>query len=80
MTRPSRSILPRTSRNCAVITVRRFFSNTLGQTTILTMPVSSSSVRKITPLAVPGPLPHQHEARDRDAPARQLVVPMLRRW
>ena len=34
--------------------MRRFFSNTLGQTTMLTMPVSSSSVRKITPLAVPG--------------------------
>ena len=36
------------------ITVRRLRAKTFGQTTMLTMPVSSSRVMKITPLAVPG--------------------------
>ena len=45
---------PRTARKREVITTRRCFSIIFGHTTILAMPVSSSSVRKITPLAVPG--------------------------
>src|SRR5262245_24690971 len=54
ITNPSRSIRPCTSKNWADITTRRFLAKTLGHTTTLTIPVSSSSVRKITPLAVPG--------------------------
>ena len=34
--------------------MRRFFSKTVGQTTRLAMPLSSSSVMNMTPLALPG--------------------------
>ena len=53
-TRPARCRRPRTARKRAVMTVRRFPVNTFGQTMILAMSVSSSSVMKTTPLAVPG--------------------------
>ena len=54
MTRPSRCNWPRTASMREPSTTRRLFSKTLGQMTILAMPVSSSRVAKMTPLAVPG--------------------------
>ena len=53
-TSPSRCSSPLTPISRDPSTARRFFSNTLGQTMMLAMPVSSSSVAKITPVAVPG--------------------------
>ena len=61
----------------APITSFRYCSITLGHTTILAMPVSSSSVMKTTPLALPGPLPHQHHAGATDAAPVVLVVDVL---
>ena len=51
---PARCTLPRTSARRPPRIARRHFSRMLGQTTTFTVPVSSSSVMKITPLALPG--------------------------
>ena len=53
-TSPSRCSRPVTLRQRPAITARRKRSKIFAQTTMLAVPVSSSSVTKITPLAVPG--------------------------
>ena len=45
---------PVTATSRAPITTGRYVSNARAHTMVLAMPVSSSSVMKITPLAVPG--------------------------
>ena len=67
MTRPARCSRPRTARKRAVITVRRFLANTFGQTMMLAMSVSSSSVMNTTPFEVPG------RCRTRTRPATVTV-------
>ena len=54
VTSPSRCSRPVTLRQRPEITARRKRSKVLAQTTTLAVPVSSSRVTKITPLAVPG--------------------------
>ena len=54
MTRPSRCRVPVAASRRAVMTTARNRSKRSGQRTRLAKPVSSSSVAKITPLALPG--------------------------
>jgi len=54
----------------APITSARKRSKASGQTTRFAIPVSSSSVTNTTPLALPRPLAHEHQAGDGDEPAR----------
>src|SRR5690606_37048957 len=60
---------PVTPRNGEVLTTTRCSSKTCFQTTRLTKPVSSSSVMKVTPAAVPG------RCRLITTPAYRILVP-----
>jgi len=73
ITPSSRCNLPVQRSRVAPSAARRKRSRLAGQTIRLAIPVSSSTVMKTTPFALPGALPDQHDPGDRQPPVdRQM--------